>query len=216
MNEECAVPFQTPVTLGIFGATLSGKTTWCKKLIEQSSDLFTQPVEKMLYCYGMYQPMFEELTANLNNFVLHSGVPPLDMIKSLASSKKHTIIVLDDLQQEMSKDPVIEKLFTQLAHHLNMSVIFMGNNLFHKNFSRTITVNVHVLVLFKNARDNQQIRCLARQLYPRKTEEFVTAYNDCTSKPWGYLVVDLSPSTKEDLRLRTRIFRGEDPIVYML
>lgn len=215
-NDVCAVPFQSPCTLAIFGATLSGKTTWCKKLLEQSNIMFTKPPKKILYCYGMYQPLFEELAAKINNFTLHAGVPSLKIIEGVSENNDHSIIVLDDLQQEMSTDPIMEKLFTQLAHHLNVTVVFMANNLFHKKFSRTITVNVHVLVLFKNARDNQQIRHVARQLYPKKTEEFVNAYNDCTSKPWGYLVVDLSPRADEEMRLRTEIFKGQDPIVYQV
>lgn len=214
--DVCPILFQSPVTLAIFGATLSGKTMWCKRLLEQANKMFTQDVHQIIYCYGMYQPLFENLNTNLENFTLHSGLPTLKMIEDFTTDRKHTVIVLDDLQQEMCTNPVIEKLFTQLAHHLNISVIFMGNNLFQKNFSRTITVNVHVMILFKNARDSQQIRCLARQLYPKNSEEFLFAYNDCTSKPWGYLVVDLSPRADESLRLRTNIFQGEDPIIYKL
>ena len=67
-NETCSVPFQSPVTLGIFGATLSGKTTWCKKVLEQADALFMKPVNTILYCYGMYQPLFEELSSKLNNW----------------------------------------------------------------------------------------------------------------------------------------------------
>ena len=130
--DECLVPFQSPVTLGIFGATLCGKTTWCKKLLEQSNDIFTDGVHKILYCYGMYQPLFEELDSNLNNLTLYSGLPTQEMIENFCLDRKHNIIVLDDLQQEMSSNPIMEKLFTQLAHHLNISMVFMGNNLFQK------------------------------------------------------------------------------------
>ena len=213
---DSCIQFTSPVTLAIFGCTLSGKSTWCKKLIEQSNSLFTLPINKILYCYGMYQSMFEELAANNENLQLHPGLPTRSTIDEFTDGSEHNLIILDDLQQELGSCVDMEKLFTQLAHHLKLSVIFMGNNLFQKNFSRTITINVHVIVLFRNARDAQQIKCLGRQLFPLKAEEFVNAYKDCVSKPYGYIVVDLSPSACEQLRLRTNIFQGELPVIYKL
>ena len=215
-KDECAVPFSTPTTMGIFGATLCGKTTWCKKMIEQSDRLFTIPIKKILFCYGMYQDIFEKLNSSMENFFLHAGLPSRQVIEEFTADKEHNMIVLDDLQQEMAKDAQMEKLFTQLAHHLNVTVVFMGNNLFYKNFSRTITVNLHVIILFRNARDAQQVRCLARQLYPLKSEQFINAYLDSTSQPYGYIVIDLSPSANKQLQLRSSIFAGEDPIIYKI
>ena len=216
MHDVCAVPFASPSTVAIFGATLSGKSTLCKKMIEQSKYLFTHPIKKIMYCYGMYQQIFEDMASNIDNFQLHAGLPSRETIDNFATNSEHTMIVLDDLQQEMCKDPQMEKLFTQLAHHLFITVVFMANNLFYKNFSRTITVNLHVLIIFRNARDAQQIRCLARQIYPLKSEEFINAYLDSTSKPYGYFVVDLSPSANDKLRLRTNIFKGEYPLIYRI
>ena len=216
LNGECSVPFNAPTTVGIFGCTLSGKSTWCKRLLENANNMFTQRINSILYCYGMYQDMFEELQSNIDNCQIHAGLPSRELIEEISDGTNHNLIVLDDLQEELGKDACMEKLFTQLAHHLNTSVIFMGNNLFHKNFSRTITVNLHVIVLLKNARDLQQIRCLGRQIFPFKSEQFVSAYQDCTQIPYGYLVIDLSPATCEQLRVRTNVFPREDPIVYKL
>ena len=213
---ECSIKFCCPTTVGVIGSTLSGKTVWVKRLIEQASEIFEEKVNKVLLCYGMYQSLFEDMLANTPNIILHAGLPTQEMLADLHSNGGHNLVVLDDLQQEMGRDPMIEKLFTQMAHHLHLSVVFLGNNLFHKPFSRTITVNLHVLVLFRNSRDAQQIKYLGRQLYPLKSREFFDAYIDSTSQPYGYLVVDLSPRACEDVRLRTNVFIGEDPIVYKL
>ena len=215
-NNCCSIPFKTPTTVGIFGCTLSGKSTWCKRLLQNANEMFASNVDNILYCYGMYQNMFEELLTDLDNCTLHEGLPSRETINNFSDGTNHNLIVLDDLQEELGKDECMEKLFTQLAHHLNTSVIFMGNNLFHKNFSRTITINLHIIVLFKNARDLQQIKCLGRQIFPSKGEHFVNAYKDSTQYPFGYLVIDLSPTGCEQLRVRTNIFPGEDPIIYKL
>ena len=41
------------------------------------------------------------------------------------------------------------------------------------------------------------------------------AYEDATSSPWGYLLVDTSPGMKEMDRLRTDIFPGEAMAIYV-
>jgi hypothetical protein len=33
--------------------------------------------------------------------------------------------------------------------------------------------------------------------------------------PYSYLVIDLTPHAEDEYRLRTRVFPGEDPIVYI-
>ena len=43
---------------------------------------------------------------------------------------------------------------------------------------------------------------LARQMYPSKTPYFMRHFESASSKPYGYLLVDLTPTTPEYLRLR--------------
>lgn len=215
-NTFCLLPFSAPTTMAIFGSTLSGKTTWCRKLLENADNMFDRAPDQILYCYGIYQPMFEILHQKIPNLQLHCGLPSMPMLEDLTATSNHSLLILDDLQQEMATNALMEKLFTQLAHHLNLSVIFMGNNMFQKNFSRTIIVNVHVLILFKNSRDAQQVRALARQIFPVNADQFANVYFNVTQEPYGYLVVDLSPSTCEALRVRTNIFPGEYPFIWKM
>ena len=59
--------------------------------------------------------------------------------------------VFDDQMIDASKDKRIVKLFTRGSHHCNLSVIYIAQNLFHRGKgSRSISLNSHYLVLFKN------------------------------------------------------------------
>lgn len=66
----------------------------------------------------------------------------------------------------------------------------------------------------KNPRDVSQIQCLARQAFLGRSQFLMQAYKYATSHPYGYLVLDLSPSGEEAYRVRTAVFPGEDTIVY--
>ena len=54
-----------------------------------------------------------------------------------------------------------------------ISVIYIVQNLFHQGKgSRSISLNSHYLLLFKNPRDKLQILTLAKQMYPGQTDFF--------------------------------------------
>jgi hypothetical protein len=80
---------------------------------------------------------------------------------------------------------------------------------------RTVSLNSHYLVLFKNPRDKLQIRNLAAQMHPNNAKFLVSSYEDATNVPYGYLVVDLRPETPEQLRIRTDVFNTSGQTVYV-
>jgi len=66
--------------------------------------------------------------------------------------KEPVLLIVDDLMQETDQSVAI--LFTKGSHHRGVNIIFLAQNLFPKNkFARTISLNAHYMVLFKNPRD---------------------------------------------------------------
>ena len=70
-----------------------------------------------------------------------------------------------------------------------------------------MSLNSQYLVVFNNPRDQQQITVLARQMYPGQSEKFLNTYRMATSKPFGYLLIDLKPDTLNDKRLWPNVFQ---------
>ena len=205
------VPFVNGSPIIISGPTGSGKTTWTSKLL--SFNMFTQPVSSILYCYGVYQPFFD--TMNIPNLSFHEGVPSFETVKELHDGDFH-VIVLDDLMEYIIKSVDTQNLFTKYCHHFNITAIFLTQNVFAQGpCARSIALNTHILVLFANKRDESQAITLGKQLYPGYTKAFLEAYEDATSKPFGYLVIDCDPKSPRELKLRTNIFPNEETICYM-
>jgi len=170
--------------------------------------------QKVMYCYGVYQPLYDTMEDNLPHFTPHQGLPSLAEIEEFADGR-HGLIVLDDLMQQVLASKEMELLFTQTCHHKRISVIFISQNLYGQGKSaRTIALNCSYMVLFKNIRGTSQIATLGRQLYPGKSNVLVESFRDATSLPFGYLVIDLTQSCRDAYRLRSLVFPGEDTIVY--
>jgi hypothetical protein len=74
---------------------------------------------------------------------------------------------------------------------------------------RNISLYAPYNVLFKSLRYKQQISIFARQVNPGKVQEFMRSYEDATSRPHGYLMLNLKPTTDDQQRLKTNVLPGE-------
>ena len=92
---------------------------------------------------------------------------------------------------------------------MGISVMFLTQNLFQQGkCARTIALSTYVLVLIKNLRNASQIAHFASQLCPNGKGMLEEVYEDCMKTAYGYLVIDMSPQTDDQYRLRTHIFPG--------
>lgn len=195
-----------PFTCLVSGPTGCGKSVFVKRLVEHAQALINPPPQRVVWCYGEWQPLY----GTLSGVQFEEGMPN----PSTFDPRERALVVVDDLMAEA--DERVTKLFTKGSHHRNISVVYIVQNLFNKaKDHRTISLNAHYLVLFKNPRDGSQITTIAKQMAPGRTQYVREAFEDATAEPHGYLLVDFKQGTPDPLRLRTRIFPGEIQLAYL-
>lgn len=199
--------FRHPFTMIVGGASGSGKTEWICRFLENYRRLIYPEIVHVLYCYGVYNKKIIELSRL--GIETHFGVPTVRYIKELS---KPLLLVLDDLMLDARSD-FMDLLFTRGSHHWGVSVVFVTQNLFEKSL-KTARNNAHYLVLLRNPSGQLQIRNLGVQLFPRRLHYFMEAYASATEENYGYLVVDMHPSSPDLVRLRTHIFPGEPQALF--
>jgi len=198
MNYPDVLKFKHPFTGVCAGPTGSGKTVLMRKLIKHASSTIDPSPEKIIWYYSEHQP---DLVRELGSMVeFKEGCPEMNEF----DGTQPTLVIIDDLMSECGDQ--IGKMFTKGSHHRNLSIWFLVQNFFHHNKElRTITLNAQYVILFKNPRDKQQIKYLARQMYGDDARAMEDAYMAATEKAHGYLLVDLKQSTPDHLRLRSKI-----------
>ena len=196
-----------PFTGIVAGPTGCGKSTWVINLITYQKDMIDPVPEQIIWFYGEWQPLYDTLSGMVE---FREGLADLTTLKT----KKPTLVIIDDLMTETDKS--VSNLFTKGSHHRNLSVLHLVQNVFDKNkHTRTISLNAHYLVIFKNPRDASQITHLAKQMYPGHVRFLQEVFGDATLEAYGYLFIDLKQETPEHLRLRTKIMPNETQYVYM-
>ena len=105
---------------------------------------------------------------------------------------------MDDFMDETGCDKGILDLFTKDSHHRHITVIYLLQGLFPPGvFAKTISRNAYYIVAFKNTRDQLAVRTLMTQMFPIYWRDAMEAYNDATSKEYGYLMIDLHPASND-------------------
>ena len=119
-----SVPFPPNTTFVLAGATSSGKSCWVHRFLKNISHMFGDtPTEKILYCYGVYQPLFDQMREDVPNLMFHCGLPDVEEIEALSGG--HSLLILDDLMQEVVNSKTMQDLFCQHCHHMGISVMFL-------------------------------------------------------------------------------------------
>ena len=108
--------------------------------------------------------------------------------------------------QSASGNQLVENLFTN-GRHLNLSVVFVSQNVFYTGKKcRTISLNSTYIVVFKNPRDQSEIRHLACQMFQSKPKFLQAAYEEEMKDPYRCLFSDFHPNSPQFARIRGNIF----------
>lgn len=189
------------------GPSQSGKSTFVTKLIKEN--VYDPMPKRVLWCYGAVQPLFHELDGRVE-FI--EGLPT-DLYDRF-SPENPTLLIIDDLLNEIVDSKLASKIFCVGSHHLQVTVILLTQVLFPKGkVFRTLSLNASYFCLYKSPRDAQQGTILGTQMGIAKL--FTESFRDATKEPFSYLFVDVTPSCPEAFRLRSRILPSEAPqIIY--
>jgi len=195
------IQFILPCAICVNGYSSSGKTVFVQTLLKQRDRMFNVKISKILYCYGIWNESFGEMESD-SDISFMEGLPNESQVKELPAM---SIIVFDDLMDQVSNNKYIESLFSRGSHHLNLCLIYISQNLFYQGVAaRSITLNQHYIVLMRNSRDVRQIQYLARQIGMGK--KLLEVYEHVMLQPFAHLLVNLSPYSTIDCKLFTDIF----------
>lgn len=217
-NSSSLLKFVTPCSMLLIGMSNSGKSSYVRKLLEQSEKVFTEKFSRILYFYNIYQRLFDEMEKSIPNITFLQGLPGRTDIEAWAVREKHLVLVFDDLYFELINSKDMTDLTIMLCHHMNISCIMTSHNIFMSSkFSKTITTNIHYILLF-TLQNRLQLSTLGTQLFchKKKSRNFVSVYDSVMQGDrYSPLILDLSPKTQDRAYLlRSNVLPGEYPIVY--
>ena len=128
LNNMTNMTFQHPFSMMVTGPNQSGKTEWMRKLL--LSSLIQPSPQCILWCFGQWQPLYEELQKRIPYKEFVHGIPDYLQNPQFINAATRNLIILDDLMTDEKCDQRIANLFTKGSHHSNISIMYLTQNVF--------------------------------------------------------------------------------------
>ena len=206
-----SLSFNHPCTIQVSGPTGCGKTRFVRRILEEK--LIEPFPTRMIWVYSEWQSEYDKLKELYPEIEFIRGYSE-ELYDSLEPEERN-LLILDDQMSEASDSKSLVKLFTKGSHHRNLTIIYLVQNMFDQGkSSRTVSLNSHYNVVFRNLRDASQFRTMAGQMMPNNPRWLMDAFSDATCEPYGYMVIDNHPKSDPNYRFRSHIFPGDEPVFY--
>ena len=193
----------------VVGPSMSGKSFFVKQMLERDHIEYDDPrkQQRIHWFYGQYQDIFNDMRRNMGKDIyFKQGLPEFEPDLCDIDTRYNNIVVLDDLIDMAVDSPIISRLFTQ-GRHRNASVILLLQNAFPKGkYNTSISRNAQYMALFRCPADRRQIGIMADRIFTKNKPAFMEIYNDITSKPYSYVVVDNKAETPARRQVIADIF----------
>lgn len=218
-HEDFDLRLQLPNHALLVGGTMSGKTTLLLKILSKADQCF-HPIPKTIFLYyDQHQEVYETLKHRLAQVGIDVSLRQGGGNLSLEDFEKHehqSLLVIDDAGEQTAASQAISKIATN-GRHKNLSLWLIWHSLFSKNpASRVIAQNSAFVFFLPSPRLASQIHSLDSQL--RYSGALSQAYADaCEEEDHDsrFLLLDLSATTPNAFRMRSRVTDQNAQIIYL-
>jgi len=173
--------------------------------------MFAEKPKKIYYCYSIWQESYNKIKAIAATTMGSMQIQFIQGLDVFNIIEPNSWLIIDDLAESIEQwSQQMLQLFTVRSHHEQISVTLVLHNLFHQSkCMRTLALNCTYYIIYRVVRDSSSLITLNKQIYPGAPKFLLSAYNQATNKPHGYILLDLNQNTPEDLRVVTDIFDNE-------
>lgn len=159
-------------------------------------------IQRIVWLYKRWQPLYAIIKSTVTPRVeFIQGIPQELDDDDYFNPRQNNLLILDDMMSTVGKDKRITDLFTEGSHHRSLSIISINQNLYATK-DPTQRRNCHYLILYDNPVDKSMTFALARQMFPKNSEQFIKSFEKATKRPYGFLLLDLKPFTPANQRLK--------------
>ena len=181
--------------MAVVGPSCCGKTELIFKIL--SGNTIYPKINNIIFLYREVQQIYIKMDYKLG--VTFKKYANLEFLNNHANY----LLIIDDSCEEIYNDKDFVKLATA-GRYKNINVIYIKPNLYQKSkWSRTIDLNTPHIILFKSARDIQQVEFIGKQLNLVKFLKH--CYQLTRKEPFGHLLIDIDPKTSGCLRYCSNI-----------
>ena len=183
---------------------MSGKSRLAFRLCQP--DMFVELPKRVIIFYQLFQDLYAEAKKTLEAAGVEVQLKRGHEVKmDELPHDGHTLVIIDDAFEETAASKEVARI-TTAGRHKGISLWLIWHSLYNRHpNSRVISQNMGLYFLLPSPRLGSQLRTFGTQLGMLK--RLLHAYDHCLldDDEHRYVLVDLTPSVPEILRIRSHI-----------
>ena len=112
----------------VAGPTMCGKSTWIKEMLLNIEGVISPIPGRIVWIYKRWQPLYDELKCRIPCITFIQGITEDIKSDTFIDPCDKTLLIIDDMMKDATQDREICEIFTEGAHHRNLSVICIMQN----------------------------------------------------------------------------------------
>ena len=201
-----------PTTVLCCGSSFSGKSTWVQNLARDLKYVMKNPPDRIVYLFKNWQNSFDQLKEDVENIEFYKSFddPMLDL-----EGLQNVFLILDDVAPD-APPGFLKSWHTVKSHHYNSSICTLLHNVFDSSVAdlRTISLNTQIFNFMKSPRAYDSLVYFSRQVFGPSYKCLLSVYEEYVlQNMWSYITVDVSPFCPPELKIRSKIFSFEAPMI---
>ena len=108
--------FIHPFTMLVAAGSGFGKTYWVKRLLAEKERLIQPKLNRIVWCYAQWQPLYEKIKEMDPSIEFVEGLP-LNLGAGFFDSNTTNLMIVDDMMTDISKDNRLTHLYSRGSHH---------------------------------------------------------------------------------------------------
>jgi len=181
------------------GQRISGKATLLREIIQNRDKTFLGNPKNTYYCYSVGQESYDKIKSiaqDIKCLVPMSRHKCLGVFSIIKASSR---LIIDDIAKSIEEwSQEMLRLFMVRLHHELISVTVFLYNLFHQSkFIGTLASNCAYYIIYRVVRDSNSLKTINTKIYPGEPKCLLSAYDQATNIPYGYILFNLNKNTPE-------------------
>lgn len=166
---ENGLKLKCPFAMTCSGPSQVGKSFFIANIVKYRNIICTEKFERIIYCNSnchshKNQLFIKTLKEYFSNLEICQGLPNLNDLR-LTFNDVPTLILLDDLMEEVINSSSMIHLVSNDVHNFNISVVFVLQNYFASGkYGRTLIRNCHYRVFFFNPIELLELRTISTHI----------------------------------------------------
>jgi hypothetical protein len=193
--------FRKDTSIIVVGPSGSGKTSLVLGLLKDLHCVFEPGIERVFFCS----------TTPISDITCPVPVHVQDTFPDhTIFAQPHSLVIIDDFQEQLSKNSDAIALSSKIAHHNNCTLIYLLQSMYtERSVTRSLFLNSQYIIILGCQRSVGQIKNFLMRMFPNNWSKVLKGFESMVQESFSHVLFDMHPRTEYKNMIRSGLLQSQ-------